>query len=346
MSHSSRSIRLLIILAASILAVPLASLPTPLISASPLQSGKGARPASPQIVSVVWRDPGNVERLDFAGGPGGRKKAPVPPFTFLEESHSGTNPKVKVKDTNDTTWHVKWGEEVNAEVFATRLAWAAGYFVDPNYFVPSGRIEGVSGLTRARKYLKADGSFSDARFEHHKNKGATVLDDQEGWRWDQNPLVGTREFNGLKIVMMLTSNWDNKDVRDANRGSNTAILEYQEGDRTERRYMITDWGGSMGKWGGVFSRQKWDAKGYEKQTEDFIKGVKDGFVEFGYSGQHTGEFKHRISVSDVKWLMGYIGRITDQQIRDGLNASGATPDEVQVFTRAIRNRIEQMRKLR
>jgi hypothetical protein len=101
----------------------------------------------------------------------------------------------------------------------------------------------------------------------------------------------------------------------------------------------------MGKWGGVVGREKWDAKGYEKQTPDFIKGVEHGFVEFGYSGQHTGEFKQGISVSDAKWLLGYIGRITDQQIRDGLKASGATPDETERFARAIRARIEQLRKL-
>jgi len=303
----------------------------------------GRVPLSPETTTIVWQDPGTVEELDFIAGPG--KKAPTPPFTFLEESHSGSNPKVKVKDANDNTWHVKWGDEVNAEVFATRIVWAAGYFVEPSYFIASGRIEGARGLGRAKKYLKSDGSFTDARFERHKNKGATVLDGDKGWRWDQNPLVGTPELNGLKVMMMLTSNWDNKDVRDHGRGSNTAILEYQDGDRLERRYMVTDWGGSMGKWGGVMGREKWDAKGYEKQTPDFIKGVDHGVVNFGYSGQHTGSFKEGIKVSDVKWLMNYVGRITDQQLRDGLKASGATPDEVETFTRAVRARIEQMRKL-
>ena len=301
--------------------------------------------AEPEIKTIIWEDPGVVEDLDFVAGPGGVKKVPTPPFTFEEETLSGSNPKIKVKDANDTTWHVKWGSEVNSEVFATRIAWAAGYFVEPNYFVPSGKIVGARDLKRAKKYISSDGSFTDARFERRKNKGATTLDDEKGWRWDQNPLQGTPEFNGLKIIMMLTSNWDNKDVRDVGRGSNTAILEYQDGDNVERRYMITDWGGSMGKWGGVMGREKWDAKGYEKQTKDFIKGVDRGFVEFGYSGQHTGSFKEGITVSDVKWLMKYVGRITDQQIRDGLKASGATPEEVDIFSRSIRDRINQMRKL-
>jgi hypothetical protein len=310
-------------------------------------SNAATRPTTPapEVKSIVWQDPGAVEQLDFVAGPGGTKKVPTPPFTFVEESTSGTNPKVKVKDANDTTWRVKWGSEVNAEVFATRVAWAAGYFVEPSYFVPSGKIDGARNLKRAGKYIKSDGSFTAARFERHANKGGTVLDDEKGWRWDQNPLVGTPEFNGLKIIMMLTSNWDNKDVRDVGRGSNTAIVEYQNGDSTERRYMITDWGGSMGKWGGVLGREKWDAKGYEKQTPDFIKGVKGGTVEFGYSGQHTGGFKEGITVKDVKWLLEYVGRITDEQVKDGLKASGATPAEIDIFARSFRERINQMRKL-
>lgn len=311
-----------------------------------IQKKKPKAPAgSPEVVTIVWKDPGAVEKLDFVGGPGGRKKLPTPPYTFVEENMSGTNAKVKVKDANGQTWHVKWGSEVNAEVFATRIAWAAGYFVDASYFVPSGKIIGAHGLRRARKYVKSDGSFTDARFERHKDKGATVLDEEKGWNWEQGPLVGSHELNGLKIIVMLTSNWDNKDVRDVRDGSNTAILEYQDGNQIERQYTITDWGATMGKWGGALSREKWDAKGYEKQTSDFIKGVEGGNVEFGYSGKHTSDFKQGIKVSDVKWLLNYVGRITDQQLRDGLRASGATPDEVEIFTRSIRNRINQMRKL-
>lgn len=328
-------------------AVAVAAIAISIPSSLAIQKKKSRRaPTGPaEIVTMVWQDPGPIEKLDFVAGPGGRKKVPTPPFTFIEENKSGTNAKVKIKDANGQTWHVKWGSEVNAEVFATRLAWAAGYFVDASYFVPRGKIIGAHGLSRAGKYVKSDGSFTEARFERHNDKGATVLDEEKGWQWEQNPLVGTRELNGLKIIVMLTSNWDNKDVRDVGSGSNTATLEYKDGNRIERRYTITDWGATMGKWGGALSREKWDAKGYEKQTGDFIKGTERGFVEFGYSGKHTSDFKKGIRVSDVKWLLGYIGRITDQQLRDGLRASGATPDEIEIFTRAIRNRINQMRRL-
>lgn len=293
---------------------------------------------------IVWRDPGAVEKLDFVGGPGGREGAPKPPFTFIEEDRSGTNPKIKVTDANGVKWSVKWGQEVNAEVFASRMAWAAGYFVEPSYFVPSGKIDGVKKLGRAKKYVDAGGNFTDARFEM-KEKDVTKLEGEQSWRWDSNPLVETREFNGLKIIMMLISNWDNKDARDVGRGSNTAIFQYPVGETVESRYVVTDWGGSMGKWGCFISREKWDYKGYAQQTPEFTKGVVGGFVVWGWSGQHTKDFTENISGFDVKWLLKYIGRISDRQIRAGLEASGATQEEIQVFSKALRDRIVQLHAL-
>src|SRR5688572_2656531 len=65
--------------------------------------------------ATIWRDPGNVETLDFAGGPGGREGAPQPPFVFKDESKGGTNPKIVVSDARNSTWEVKWGPEVKAE---------------------------------------------------------------------------------------------------------------------------------------------------------------------------------------------------------------------------------------
>src|SRR5436190_12802691 len=58
---------------------------------------------------VLWRDPGDVERLDLAGGPGGADGAPSPPFEFLEESQSGSQPCISVRDGRSHRWRVKWG---------------------------------------------------------------------------------------------------------------------------------------------------------------------------------------------------------------------------------------------
>lgn len=292
---------------------------------------------------IIWQDPGNVEKLDFVGGFGGRDKAPKPPFAFLEESMSGSNPKVRVKDANGVEWTAKFGSEVNAETFTTRIAWAAGYFVEPAYFVPSGRIENAGKLDRARKHVGSDGSFTDARFEMRREEGVKKLDDDKSWSWVSNPFVGSKELKGLRVIMMLVSNWDNKDLRDVKRGSNTAIYHTPVNEGLEDRYMVADWGGAMGKWGGFITREKWDCKGFQSQTRDFIKGIKGDLVEFGYSGQHTSDFKNDIAKSDLKWLLQYVGRITDDQLRAGLQASGATAEEVECFTQSLRDRINQMK---
>lgn len=296
-----------------------------------------------RVTHVLWRNPGAVEKLDFAGGPGGPSRAPRPPFRFLEEDRDGSSPKVKVRDATGRRWSVKWGDEVHAETFASRLVWAAGYDVPPSYFVARGQIQGLKALTRASKYVDAHGRFTDARFSLRDKTFQRLK--KEDWSWKENPFMGTRELNGLKILIMLTSNWNNKDGRPRDWGSNTGIRETAIGGRKTWIYLVTDWGATMGKWGGVMRRQKWDCESYTEQTSDFIKGVRDGVVEWGFQGNHTEDTTQGIRLEDVKWILRYIGSITDQQIRSGLKASGATPEEMECFTRAIRQRITRMHAL-
>ena len=103
---------------------------------------------------------------------------------------------------------------------------------------------------RARLYRRPDGRFIDARFELD-DPDVRKLFEEHSWAWDDNPFVGTRELTGLKIVVMLLSNWDTKDRRDVARGSNTAIFEHRASALRagEARYLITDWGGAMGSGG-------------------------------------------------------------------------------------------------
>jgi hypothetical protein len=292
---------------------------------------------------VLWRDPGVVERLNLADGPGGPDGAPVAPFNFIEEHASGSQPCVSVSDAKNRRWRVKWGDEVRSENFAVRLAWACGYFAEITYYVAAGTIEGCEGLQRASVCIDADGRFVEARFEL-EDPSVRMLFEEHSWAWDDNPFVGTPQLHGLKILVMLLSNWDAKDRRDVARGSNTAIFEHRIAHRRrEARYLITDWGGSMGRWGGtVVTRGRWDLDGFEAQTSHFVTGVTGGFVQFGYTGQRTADMAAGITVEDVGWLYRHLGRITEAQLRDGLAASGASEDEVDRFARALRDRISQL----
>ena len=292
---------------------------------------------------VLWRDPGDIAGLNLRGGPGGEHAAPSPPFQFIEEHLTGSQPCVSVSDTTGRRWRVKWGDEVRSENFAVRLAWACGYFAETTYFVPSGRIEAASPLQRAGNCLGGDGRFTDARFELDDPE-VRKLFEEHSWAWNDNPFLGTRELQGLKVLVMLLSDWDTKDRRDVARGSNTAIFEHRVSRwRREARYLITDWGGSMGRWGNnIVTRGRWDADGFEAQTPQFVVAVDGKVVQFGYAGQRTSDVAAGITVDDVRWLYKHLGRIQDTQLRAGLEASGASDEEIDRFTNALRDRISQL----
>ncbi len=289
---------------------------------------------------ILWHDPGRVERLDFRWGPGGRRDAPAPPFRFVKEDLSGTKAKVNVTDRNGRNWNVKFGREVTGECFGSRIMWAAGYFIEPAYFIPKGRIVGVGRLSkRSRRFIASNGSFRNARFQL-RTPAFRFMDDHN-WAWTNNPFLGTHELAGLKILIMLVSNWDNKDARDVDEGINTAIFERQREPRYV--YTFTDWGESMGGWGYYRNRKPWSCPLFTSETEDFVK-VVNGEIHWGYVGRHAS-FKKDITPADIRWLLRYVGRIRDRQLYEGLRASGATREEAGCFTAALRRRIEMLRSV-
>ena len=296
--------------------------------------------------AVIWRDPGRIAELDLEAGPCGREGAPAEPFHFIEEHDSGSQPCLSVRDRRGRIWRVKWGPEVHTEVIGTRLAWALGYFAEQTYFVASGRITGARDLQRAKACINERQEFTDARFELSE-PGVLRHFDAHGWAWDDNPFVGTKELNGLRILMMLVSNWDNKDVRDIARGSNNAIFEYKTGKHSrEARYLIIDWGAAMGAWGSnVLQRGRWDPAAFAAQNEQFVLGVEGDKVLWGYQGQRTLDMVQNITREDVRWFYRLAGQLTDDQLRGALRASGANAEEVEAFTAALRARIEKLREI-
>ena len=292
---------------------------------------------------VLWREPGDVAALDMVNGPGGPGGAPEPPFHFIEEHASGSQPCVSVKDARGRRWRVKWGNEVRSENFAIRLAWACGYFAETTYFIPKGTIVGARDLQRARACIDDDCRFREARFELD-DPDVRKMFEEHSWAWNDNPFLGSRELHGLKIIVMLLSNWDTKDRRDVARGSNTAIFEHKLSRwRREARYLITDWGGSMGRWGGnIVTRGRWDPEGFAAQTPQFVTGVENGLLLFGYAGQRTADMSSGIRVEDARWLYKYVGKVSDAQLRDGLIASGADDRDASSFVSSLRDRISQI----
>jgi hypothetical protein len=304
-------------------------------------AGEGAA-TTPTGELVLWRAPRATTIADWVWGPGGKERAPLAPFEFVKENLGGTNPKVEVRDARGRKWTVKFGGEVHTEVFASRLLYAVGYASEPTYYVAGGVIDGATGLHRAKPFIGKDGRFRNARFKLHDDR--LQYADRYKWSWIESPFAGSQQLNGLRIMMMLLSNWDAKDARDAE-GSNTAVFQDRGAASPVYLYAMNDWGATLGSWGGFFKRDRWDIDAYERQTPQFVKGVKDGNIVWGYSGKHGEDITADITPGDVRWLLPYLAGITDEQLCTGLLASGATPAYAARFTRAIRNRIVQLQQV-
>jgi hypothetical protein len=293
--------------------------------------------------AVLWQPPAEITLSDWIWGPGGEARAPQPPFEFHEEDLKGTNAKIEVRDAKGDQYIAKFGGENHSDVFASRLLHALGYVAQPTYFVASGIITGAHDLHRAKPFLSKNGAFTYARFKLRDHKMFAHVNEQT-WSWNDNPFIGTHELNGLKILLMLISNWDAKDARDGE-GSNTSVYSRPGSAANQLYYAFDDWGASLGKWGGFFQRDKWNPAGYREQTKQFARSTSIRTIDWGYRGKHGNDITSGVSVDDVRWLLTYLSPVTDEQLRAGLGASGATERQTDIFTESIRDRIEQLQRL-
>ena len=309
------------------------------------QRQEDSRVSDDALPQILWRAPRNLTVQDWICGPDGCDQAPAPPFQFIKEDVSGTNPKISVRDSAGREWSVKFGAEAIPECFASRFVTALGYLAEPTYFVASMKVEGIQKLQRARWVARKDGTFIKGRFERRGQKNFVFLQGRQ-WPWANNRFSGSHELAGLKIVIMLLSNWDSKDARDGE-DSNTAVFRVSDdGGRPVLFYGVFDWGASLGRWGGLLRRDQSDCAGYNVDTPEFVKGLgRNNEVEWGFSGKHEADLKRGITVDEVRWLLPYLQRITPEELHAGLNASGATERQTGCWARGIENRIQQLQAI-
>ena len=305
-----------------------------LFAASPTPATES--PSTASTDKVIWRDPGPIAQRDLFWGAGSADRAPKPPYTFLRENTSGTKPKVDVKDAAGVEWSVKFTlpdpglNEVHAEVAATRIVWAFGYLVDENYFVPTGQIEGVQGLTRAKASIAADGSFTAARFERKAKVGEARGD----WNIEDNPFMGTKELSGLQTLMMLLSSWDTMPY-------NTAIVRVTRPDGSEEdHYRLTDLGATFGRMRGGVGTQpnRWDLAEYQKGK--WVAGVV--LDKFQFRTPLLGAKPLTIPLAHARWFAVMAAQLSERQIRQAFEASGATQAEIEGYTAATKARLQEM----
>jgi hypothetical protein len=68
-------------------------------------------------------------------------------------------------------------------------------------------------------------------------------------------------------------------------------------------------------------------------------------VEWGFRGKHAADLTSGITLDDVRWLLPYLERITPEEIRVGLAASGATERQTACWASAIEARIRQLQRI-
>ncbi len=302
--------------------------------------------ASTRVPSAaLWRDRSNIESLNLLYGAGGKEHQPTGKFTFVKEDKQGTAPKFEILDEQGVRWKVKLGEESKSETAATRLVWAAGYYTDEDYYLPELRVEKMPRLDRGRQFVSADGVVRSVRLER-RVKGQKK---SGNWSWFNNPFVGTRELNGLRIMMALINNWDLKEI------NNAIYDETGEGPR----YVVSDLGASFGKTGNSITRSKNNPSDYT--GTHFIQKVTPEHVDFFLSSRpfilsvfnapnyakrtHMQDIVKEIPLVDAKWLGKLLEPLSDEQIRDCFRAAGYSSEEVEENAAMIKERIRDLNRL-
>ncbi len=285
---------------------------------------------------ILWTERDAIESLDLFYGPGGKEGAPdlTGKIIYVDRDTKGTQKKIYVKDDKDREWTVKFGPEARPETVATRFVWAVGYHTDEDYFVERAHIDGMSG-----------GDAQNVRFKRrHSGYKEVGL-----WTWENNPFVGTRELNGLKVLMAVMNNWDlkvdnNKVVRPTKKSGE---------DRDERIYYVGDLGATFGKTGSFAHElhlpgdppagSKDKPSQYAEQR--FIDGVRDGTVRFHYKGKDPSALKG-ISVENARWMGALLARLSQKQLTDAFRAGGYNDSEISTLVRAMRARIKELQDLK
>ena len=317
------------------------------------ETAKHKKKSVPAVTSgpVIWTDPGNISKRDLFYGQGGKDHQPKPPFVFLDEDKSGTNPKFDLQDADGKKWRVKLGAEARPEVVASRLLWAVGFFANDDYFVAQASAPGIE-LSRGQNLISHHSDFENARFARRPKQEKKI----GIWHWKRNPLVNTREFNGLRVMMAVMNGWDLKD-------ENNAIYEDEKTGR--QIYLASDVGATFGTNGLSLTHARSKGNVNSFKNSKFITKVNDGVVDFATPakpvaplitsfGIRTKEFVERsgyqwigrnIPLQDARWMASLLGKLSHQQLTDAFRAGGFSDDKVDEFVAIVEARIGELKAL-
>lgn len=303
------------------------------------------------VLTELWREPQDIRSENLFYGPGGKEHEPHGPFTFVKEDLDGTNPKYDVRDRDGMKWKIKLGAESRPETVASRFVWAVGYHADEDYFVPEIRVTGLPAhVHRGQNQIAAGGVMHNVRLKRTEGEKKEDI-----WRWRDNPFTGTRELDGLRVMMAVINNWDLKD-------DNNAIREEtRPGDGDKRVYEVSDLGASFGTTGRGLSHNKSKGNLHAYTRSTFIKRERPEFVDFNVPSRPAflvifdpHEFLSRMGLrwigrdiprQNARWMGDLLGQLSADQIRDAFRGAGYEGPELDGFAADFEQRIEELKKL-
>jgi hypothetical protein len=275
-------------------------------------------PPAPDELAAFW-EPVEPSSRNLFYGVGGRELVPDPDaqYEILERDLRGYSTTFDVRDPGGREWSVKIGPEAQSEVTASRITWAIGYRQVPAYYLPR--------WTWRWPDREREGSEGPARFRPKVD----AFDTDGTWSWHQNPFVGTRQYRGLLVLMMILNSTDLKD------DNNALVIDHRRGGRS---YVVKDLGATFGTTG-IHNPARNDVDEFERHP--FLEEVTDdGRVRFAFRGRH-GELLEGIRAQDVRWTCERLSRLTAAQWRDAFRAAGQPPDVTDRFVARLREKIAE-----
>jgi len=275
---------------------------------------------SQRSVADLWQDPVDLERRDLLYGVGGRAQAPNPAVTYrlVEADRDGFSSGYDVRDAQGRLWSVKLGPESKTEVVASRLLWAVGFHQPTVYFVPRWTLTDRHGASPQ----------TAGRFRLEPASEEKVGD----WSWRSNPFLGTQEFEGLFVLMVMMNNWDLKTSQ------NAVYRTVKQGDDPRYLYMINDLGASFGKTNWLLPGTRDDVAGFER--EPFIEQIAGNRVTFHYQGGwREPHLLASVAPSDVRWISNLLARLSPRQWSDAFQAGGYSDAEAARYIKRLRAKV-------
>lgn len=308
---------------------------------------------------VLWHDPGNIAAEDLFYGSGGEKNQPRAPFTFLGERKHDSNPKFDVRDASRHKWRVKLGAEARPEVAASRLLWAVGYYTDDDYVLPSATIPNLHLHHTAHSVQDGD-VVIDALFRRKPHGEKRIA----AWAWKRNPFLGTREFNGLRVMMALLNSWDLKTENNAVYSDKKPNKENGQ-DADQQFFLVTDIGASFGTNSVRIKNVNGKGNADQYARSKFITHITRTTVSFGTpapastllreSGGLLAPLYFRrerylwigrdIPRADARWIGSLLGQLSHRQIVDVFRAAHFSNQEIDIFVPILEKRIAQLKAL-